>query len=252
MSADSLTVKLRYPILGQLNAGAAIYAAKRFTPNSAYDVDPTVGSTSTPGFAEYAALYTYYRVTHYTVNVAFSNLDTTSTGLYICNTNTDPGTGGANYYDYAQNALGTTATLGSVNGGNNTFRYRRRIDVARILGMTPAQADSFRATTTSSPSDLVYWGFGLRSNTATVLTHGAAYNGYIEVSVRFYARQELLTAYFRPSSVEWEAARQIYKMRHNKVHEPPETDTSAFHQAVTTEITKQLAAAIKEATKDDG
>jgi len=210
-SADSVTVKLRYPIRGTL-AGAVTVVSKRWQPNAAYDVDPVLGSTSTPGFAEYAALYTYYRVRSFKLNVKFSNLDNLSVALYSVVSNTDPGVAGTNYYDYAQSAFGRTYELAPFYSGAGSVTHRQTVDISKLVGMPVMQADSFRAVTTGNPTDLVFWGFGIYSNAGTNFANGVGYDGFIEMNVRFYSRQDQLLSYLRPSPVEWEANRQIFKI----------------------------------------
>lgn len=214
-AADSLLVKLRYPIRGTL-ATVGTVISKRFTPNGAYDVDPVLGSTSTPGFAEYAALYTYYRVEKFRPRVTFSNLDNLSISLYSVVSNTDPGTAGTNYHNYAQSAFGRTYELAPFYSGRGTITHDQTVPVPELLGMNTAQADSFRSVTTSIPSDLVYWGFGIYSNAGTNFANGVGYTGYIEMHVRFYSRHDQLTSLNRPSGVEWEANRVIFKMNRIK------------------------------------
>ena len=211
-SVDSLTVKLRYPIRGTL-ATVGTVISKRWTPNAAYDVDPVLGSTSTPGFSEYAALYTYYRVEKFRVHAKFSNLDNLSVSLYSVVSNTDPGTAGTNYFDYAQSAMGRTFELAPFYSGAGSVTLNQTVSVPKLLGMTTAQADSFRSVTTSIPTDLVYWGFGIYSNAGTNFANGVGYTGYIEMHVRFYSRQDQLLAMDRLSGVEEEARRRIFKAK---------------------------------------
>lgn len=211
-AADSMTVKLRYPIRGTL-ATVGTVIAKRYTPNAAYDVDPVLGSTSTPGFAEYAGLYTYYRVEKFKTHVTFSNLDNLSISLYSVVSNTDPGTAGTNYNGYAQSAFGRTYELAPFYSGRGTITHNQTVSVPQVLGMATAQADSFRSVTTSIPTDLVYWGFGIYSNAGTNFANGVGYTGYIEMHVRFYSRQDQLLSLNRLSGVEWEADRVIFKMK---------------------------------------
>jgi hypothetical protein len=224
-AADSLDVKLRYPIRGTL-ATVGTVISKRYTPNAAYDVDPVLGSTSTPGFAEYAALYTYYRVHSYTIKIKFSNLDNLGISLYIVHSNTDPGTGGTNYHNYAQSAFGKTFELAPFYSGTGSVTVRQTIQVHKLLGMPILQADSFRSVTTSIPSDLVYMGFGIYSNAGTNFSNGVSFTGTITMHTRFYSRQDQLTSLNRLSGAEWEADRVIFKM--NRIKEMsaiPERDT---------------------------
>jgi len=224
-AADSFDVKLKYPIRGTL-ATVGTVISKRYTPNAAYDVDPVLGSTSTPGFAEYAALYTYYRVHSYTLKIKFSNLDNLGISLYIVNSNTDPGTGGTNYHNYAQSAFGKTFELAPFYSGTGSVSLRQTVQVHKLLGMPTMQADSFRSVTTSIPSDLVYFGFGIYSNAGTNFANGISYTGTITMNTRFYSRQDQLTSLNRPSGAEWEADRYIFKMnRVKKMAEIPERDT---------------------------
>lgn len=210
-AADSETVRLRYPIRGTLSTVGTVIA-KRWTPNAAYDVDPVLGSTSTPGYAERAALYTYYRVEKFRLHVKFSNLDNLSVSLYSTVSNTDPGTGGTNYNGYAQSAFGKTFELAPFYSGAGSVTLNQTVAVHKVLGMPTSQADSFRSVTTSIPSDLVYWGFGIYSNAGTNFANGVGYTGYIEMFVKFYSRQDQLTSVDRLSGAEWEANRIIWKM----------------------------------------
>lgn len=210
-SADSLTVRLRYPVRGSLSA-AAVNVGKRWSVNAAYDVDPTLGSTATPGFTEYAALYTYYRVHTVTSHFECSNLDNIGTSLYWFYTNVDPGITGANWHDYAASALGGSAILAPFYSGKGTHVIHMKRNVSRILGMSTNQADSFRSVTASTPSDLAFFGVGIYSNAGTNFTNGVSYEGYIEMEIRFYARNEILTSYYlKPSPIELEAQRILFK-----------------------------------------
>ena len=229
-SADSTDVKLKYPIRGTL-ATVGTVIAKRYTPNAAYDVDPVLGSTSTPGFAEWAALYTYYRVHRVKVHVKFSNLDNLGVSLYSVFSNTDPGTAGTNYYNYAQSAFGRTFELGPFYSGAGSVVLNQAVQVHELLGMPINQADSFRSVTTSIPTDLIYWGFGIYSNAGTNFANGVSYTGWIEMDVRFYSRQDQLTSLYRPSGVEWEADRVLFKIeRDRKIKQRPEEDVEKKRQ----------------------
>lgn len=179
-------------------------------------MDPVLGSTSTPGFAEYAALYTYYRVEKFKPHVTFSNLDNLSVSLYCVVSNTDPGTAGTNYQSFAQSAFGRTYELAPFYSGRGTITHDQTVSVPEVLGMNTGQADSFRSVTTSIPSDLVYWGFGIYSNAGTNFANGVGYTGYIEMDVRFYSRHDQLLSLSRLSGVEWEANRVIYKLNRQK------------------------------------
>lgn len=218
---DSMRVKLRYPIQNTLTVAGTVIA-KRWTPNAAYDVDPVLGSTSTPGFAEWSGLYTYYRVVKYKVHMNFVNLDNLGVALFTYNTNVDPGTAGSSGAQYAQSSFGRTYDLAPFYSGGGKVVLNQTLSVARILGMPVMQADSFRSLTTSTPSDLVYFGFTILSSSGANFTNGIQYSGYIEMDTIFFARKELLISFF-PSREDQEAMRIVYKkkqqMRHQKADE---------------------------------
>jgi len=72
----------------------AIAANQVLEPTFAYDVDPTLGSTAMPGFAEWGALFRLYRVQGARLTVVFANAEAFCSEVYICPVNTNPG---ANY-----------------------------------------------------------------------------------------------------------------------------------------------------------
>jgi len=206
-----MRVKLRYPIQGTLTVVGTVIA-KRWTPNAAYDVDPVLGSTSTPGFSEWAGLYTYYRVVKYKVHMNYVNLDNLGVALFTYNTNVDPGTAGSSGAQYAQSSFGRTYDLAPFYSGGGKVVMNQTISVARVLGMPVLQADSFRSLTTSTPSDLVYFGFTILSSSGVNFTNGIQYSGYIEMDTIFFARKELLTSFFM-SREDQEAQRIVYKKK---------------------------------------
>lgn len=209
-----IKVKLRWPLIAPgVGSGAAV-AAKRYTPNNAYDVDPSLGSTSTPGFSEWAAFYTYYRVMSYRVDVTAENLDTIAANWYIYHTNTDPGTTGTSSPSYAQTFLGATRALG-FSTGEGKARYTKSVSVSKILGMPIGTADSFRSLVSAGPADLVYFGFGVYSDSGANFTSGITITGWIEMDVRFYGSKDLLTTFKADPAVQ-EAERLFYKMNRAK------------------------------------
>jgi len=190
---DEMDVVLGYPLGGQL-AAAATTIAKVWTPNAAWDVDPVLGSTSTPGFAEWATLYTYYRVFKYKIELEMCNLDTTPTSVYFVHTNENPGTVGTSYLDYAAQEYCSHNMVGN-STGMNKLRYRKTINCAKLLGSAALEtADSLRSLTNAVPTDLLFFSIGLRSPASTNLTNGCVYSGYIFMTIRFYGRQNILTS----------------------------------------------------------
>jgi len=206
-----MDVTLGYPLQGQLANAADKFLAKRWTPNAAYDVDPSLGSTSTPGFSEWANLYSYYRVIEYEIDLSIANLDPQPYALYFIHTNTDPGLGGSTYYDYASMPYCSRGLIG-VSGGQDRYHYRKMIRCANILGSIAVEtSDSLRSVVTSVPADLLYFGLGINSLTNTNMVIGIGYVGGIRMKIRFYGRQNLLTT-LAPLRSKFERERELEKV----------------------------------------
>lgn len=63
-------------------ATSTTVAYKEYRLNNAYDVNPVLGNTAMPGFAEWAAIYTQYIVTYAKIVCTFS-LDQNSPPFYV-------------------------------------------------------------------------------------------------------------------------------------------------------------------------
>lgn len=159
----------------------------RFAPNSAYDVDPTLGSTATPFFNEYASIYSYYRVIKVTYDVTVVNNEAFPLRCYSMFANTDPGTIG--HYALAGNPLVREGVV-SAKGGMDRVRLRGSSTVSAVVGTKGVEMeDNFRAAVTASPVDLIWLGFGARSpgsGVAYYLANGVTVAGCIKMYVRFY------------------------------------------------------------------
>ena len=195
MSADKLIVRLRYPFRKLLYSLASGTTSFRLISNGPYDVDPALGSTSTPGFSEYSVLYSYNRVVHSHFHIVLSNLESTPVTVYIVHSNTDPGSTGLNWYEFANNAFGQTHMLSSIQAQPSKI-INSRIRPSRLVGDRTVNTDqNFVGTSTSNPSDLTYVGVGLEAVSGLNLTNGVWISGYLEQTVEFFDRKNLLTTY---------------------------------------------------------
>lgn len=212
---DEMEVVLTYPQTFALTV-AGVVLAKRFTPNAAYDVDPNLGSTSTPGFAEWAALYTFYRVTGYRVVSEVRTLETFPVSVFSINTNIDPGTSGSNYQNYATEPYCKWKVIGPASGANGC-RFVHNVDCAKLLGSESIeQADSLRAVTSANPADLLWYGIGVQSTTGSNLTAGTYVTMFIEMRVRFYARRDTLLSFLAPAVEKLNTERLLNKALEKK------------------------------------
>jgi hypothetical protein len=167
-----IATRLRFSKFVTISAAAATAANVRITPTFAYDVDPTVGSTSMAGFSEYAGMYRFYRVQKSMITVHFANEQAFNVVVYVIPINSDPG---ANYsstvaQQYLANPFCRQSILGPLTG-RNTSIVRHRETTANYGGawnrnVTDTYVGSTAGTT---PSNNWFWSIGLvgTSNVST-------------------------------------------------------------------------------------
>lgn len=194
-ASDELDAQLRFTsTVAATNAGAN-YNLLRYIPNGAYDVDPNLGSTSTAGFAELAAIYSYYRVVAYRVHLAMSNTESFPALWFAVHTNTDPGTTVVNNFVVGSgNAFGACGALASSGGPTSTYTSKLIRVTELVGGVDPETGDQWRGTSTSNPTDLIYFGIGFSGGFNTFTAgHGVLIAVQITMYCRFYDRK-LLTS----------------------------------------------------------
>jgi len=152
----------------------------RFVPTFLYDVDPTVGSTSVPGFTEWGGLYRFYRVNASKITASFANGQAFNTVCYICPVNTDPG---ANHSAaLAQTYLSQKRSKKHICGpltGNGQCTLSSRETTAGFGGSANnLSADNYTALVSGgTPTNNWYWDVG------TVGTGNVTVGVDVEVSI---------------------------------------------------------------------
>jgi hypothetical protein len=163
---------------------AGLAAMVRFTPNGAYDVDPVLGSTSTPGFAEWSNFYNYYRVIKVSYKVEVANTENFPVRVYSILMNTDPGTVGNS--QFAGNPLSRSHLLSVARGLDRATLSDTR-QVAEVVGTRGVETeDNYRAQTNANPLDLIWLGFGAFNPGTAFLASGVVVVGSIKMFIRFY------------------------------------------------------------------
>lgn len=166
-----------------INAAASTCGI-RLTPNGAFDVDPILGSTNTPGFSEYAALYNYYRVVKVEYDLEICNLETFPVRAYTFFANTDPGTVGNFQFPggpYCKSHLLAGKT------GTDLQHFKDSKLVATVVGTSAVEKeDNFRAAVTANPVDLIWLGIAGNSVAGAFLPNGIAIAGQVRMYTRFY------------------------------------------------------------------
>jgi len=194
---DEFNTILTFVAANKIGTAAAGSAAYRYQTNGTYDVDPAIGSSSTPGFAELATLYYYYRPYAYQVFLSMSNGEVFPLSYTLVHTNADPGSSfGTAYTLGSGNAFGASGVLGTA--GSPPTHYRsRKIRVAELVGgVDPETGDNWHGASAANPTDLIYFGLGVQSLTvANVFTAngGVTFNVRIRMWVRFYDRKNLIS-----------------------------------------------------------
>jgi len=169
----------------------------KFNPNCAYDVDPSLASTETYGFDEYAHLYSYYRVISYKYAITLANMNSADNlqalNTYVVNSNTDPTVDGTRFDLYSTNPHCQSAMLSSSASGGARHVFRKTLRCSVVAGdPTVETADSYRSTVDSTPSDKLWLTFAFESLNTNPEMH-LAYDVLITMNVRFYARKNDLS-----------------------------------------------------------
>lgn len=166
-----------------LNAGGTTCSI-RYTPNGTYDVDPVLGSTSTPGFTEWMALYNYYRVIKVQYELDIANNESVPVRAYVGFTNSDPGTVGSTFLP--GNPLYKSKLLAG-KGGIDVHRFRDVKTVSTVVGTTGVETeDNYRGTVATNPVDLIYLEAAGNTINGGFLAAGLTVSGSVRMFIRFY------------------------------------------------------------------
>lgn len=179
-----MDVMLSFQVNKTVTNAAGTTAMVRYTVNGAYDVDPVLGSTNTPGFAEWATLYTYYRVVKVAYRIEVVNNEAFPVRCYSLFQNTDPGTVGN--LQFPGNPLAKSFLL-SAKGGQDRCVLSDAKQTATITGARGVEfEDNYRAAVTANPVDLTWMGIGANSIGIAFLPNGVTSCGVIRLYTRFY------------------------------------------------------------------
>jgi hypothetical protein len=187
----SRTVTLVWSGSGGLTEGSANAGAFNFYRlNSVYDVDTSVGSTSTPGFAEWAAFYSNYRVSRTRVRVE-GTVSGLSSGAYatVCLVpNPLQATLPASSIEWPVQfgALHKTV-VNNTSGGTNTFTLDKQYYMPEVFKVTKSQFRNefdYTASTGANPARQAYVALTVRGIGSNV---AAAYaQVYVGMEIEFF------------------------------------------------------------------
>lgn len=166
----------------------------RYRPTSAFDVDPLLGSTATPGFSEWAAFYSNYRVTSSRAQFRFNNTSTVQGAMCVLvPLNVDPGAspGVATINTYIENPYCKVKTMGL--SGSPSVTLTSSMSTEKIFGSKMVYFDdNFQSLVTTNPTNNWYWAVGVLSPLAPVGSPQLI-NVYIdiEMGIEFFSRKIL-------------------------------------------------------------
>lgn len=186
------TTWLRFEKHTSMANNTALATNERFTPVAAYDVDPRLGSTSVPGFNEFAALYRDYRVLQWKSAVQFANKEAFAVTCFIHEVAfADPGVnaGSAACQSYLSNRLSRRVTLSAALAGTPTGRVAKTTRVEDVGGMAYVGiTDPFCANVGGTPVNSIFEIVGaVSTDGATPLTAlGIAFTYTTDIQILFY------------------------------------------------------------------
>jgi len=178
-----------------LNNAGSTFASIRFRPSSAFDVDPTIGGTSMPGFNELAGVYGRYRMLSFKASVIASNLEDFPVNFIVFASNFDLG----NNYSLVQSMFGNSFARYkylSPKGGMDRATVRTPWwKTEHIVGTDAVNVDTdFTANISNSPVNNTYLNIGIwTGNGGTLLVNGIGLQVVITAQYRFYEGFHLVT-----------------------------------------------------------
>jgi hypothetical protein len=177
------------------NNGVA-YTNLRWKVNSAYDVDPLVGSTAIAGFTEMAALYGSYRVLGIKSVMEFVNNEAFAVDVYCGpqpTLNTDPGANSIGGLDWLMNERFKHSVL-SPTTGMDRISVSQDVDFSRLFSRQIATDDSFGGSVTGSPGLSIWYIAGaLPAGTKTFTTAGVSVFAHLVLKTIMYSKKLFTT-----------------------------------------------------------
>jgi hypothetical protein len=132
---------------------------RRFRPTNAFDVDPLLGGTSMPGFAEFAAIYSAYRVTWSRIKARFTaGTGSLPTQVVLLPTNFDLGStpSVATVTALPDQSYSQSKLLGLA--GSPSILLQKEMSTEKIYGSKQVYFDdNFSSLVTTGPVNNWYW-----------------------------------------------------------------------------------------------
>lgn len=187
-------------------SGASTNVYKKFNPNSIYAPEVSGTPGQTPGYADWAAFYGFYRVIEYSYKISIMNKEAFDISVWVNNSNNDPGASANS--TIASNDKTQLKTV-SAKGGLDKVTFTGHYTIAQIIGSDAVYtADTYRSLIGSSPADVTWLTVGIQSFGGN-LTNGAD----MEISL---SQKTIMYDYLTqaPSPLELETIKAHQKVCH--------------------------------------
>lgn len=183
-----MSLKLKFWTIQPLSLAAAIAANYRWRPTAAFDVDPALGGTAMPGFAEAAAFYSTYRVISSKIKCTVSNPSATlPVTVMVIPLNADPSNSmsSANVIACSGNPYARMKVMGLL--GSPPSVVVNEMTTQKIYGDPAIYYDhNFSSLVTSVPTNNWFWNVAIYSS--AFIATALVVNVEVEVDCEFYDR----------------------------------------------------------------
>lgn len=188
-----MRMKLKFWTEQTLSLAAALAANYRWRPSSAFDVDPALGGTAMPGFAEMAAIYATYRVYGSRIKATVPNPSASlPVTVFVVPLNADPtnAMSVANVIACSGQPYARQKTTGLL--GSPPVCVENRMTAQLIWGDPATLYDhNFSSLVSASPTNNWFWNVALYA--PAVIATSIVVSVEIEIDCEFFDR------YFLPS-----------------------------------------------------
>jgi hypothetical protein len=161
---QSLAVRLPYQAVFLLTNSSVIASSKALRTNSAYDVDPALGSTNTQGYNRFAEDYNYYRVVRYRYELECYNQNNFPVTFVVISSIVNlTGSSGIGTTDLSTIQNNPSAQVKMLTAGVNTSAravFRKTMSPEQVEGTIMARTDDhYQSLTGNSPANLTWLNF---------------------------------------------------------------------------------------------
>jgi hypothetical protein len=191
---DRFYTTLKFFGYGNISVAIARQAnGARYRPTAAYDIDPALGSTATPGFSELAAFYANYRVTSSRMRLEANSSSAASGAIIVlAPLNQDPGAApsDATIQQWIEQPYSKLKAMGVA--GSNAVVIEKTMSTEKIFGSKMVYFDdAFTSAVTTNPTNNWYWAIGAIVPVPAVAIQTINVLIEIYIGVEFFSRKVL-------------------------------------------------------------